>query len=116
MSARAEMAAHRVPTYCYQCVAGPDLLCVKVAGGVATEIEPNACAARIHPGGGKACVKAFGLVQKTYNPHRITTPMRRTNPKKGRDEDPGFAPISWDEALGAITTRLLAIRAQGLTD
>ena len=31
--------ARRVPTYCYQCVAGPDLLTVKVQDGVATEIE-----------------------------------------------------------------------------
>ena len=30
-----------VPTYCYQCVAGPDLLRVKVEDGVATEIGPN---------------------------------------------------------------------------
>ena len=79
----------RVPTYCYQCVAGPDLLTVKVRDGVATEVEPNFCAAEVHPGGGKVCVKAYGLVQKTYNPHRVSTPMKRTNPKKGRDEDPG---------------------------
>ena len=31
----------KVPTYCYQCVAGPDLLTVKVVDGVATEVEPN---------------------------------------------------------------------------
>jgi phenylacetyl-CoA:acceptor oxidoreductase len=37
-------------TYCYQCVAGPDLLTVKVIGGVATEVEPNFCAAEVHPG------------------------------------------------------------------
>ncbi len=74
-----------VPTYCYQCVAGPDLLTVKVVDGVATEVEPNFCAAEVHPGGGKVCVKAYGLVQKTYNPHRVLTPMKRTNPKKGRD-------------------------------
>ncbi len=106
----------RVPTYCYQCVAGPDLLTVKVVDGVATEIEPNWCAADVHPGGGKVCVKAFGLVQKTYNPHRILTPMKRTNPKKGRDEAPGFTPISWDEAFELIAARLLHVRAQGLTD
>jgi phenylacetyl-CoA:acceptor oxidoreductase len=103
-------------TYCYQCVAGPDLLTVKVVDGVATEVEPNFAAAAIHPGGGRVCVKAYGLVQKLYNPHRVRTPMRRTNPKKGRDEDPGFVPISWDEALDAIAQQLLAIRAKGLTD
>ena len=106
----------RLPTYCYQCVAGPDLLTVKVEGGVATEVEPNFCAAHVHPGGGKVCVKAFGLVQKLYNPHRITQPMKRTNPRKGRGEDPGFVPISWDEALETIAARLRAIRAEGLLD
>ena len=103
-------------TYCYQCVAGPDLLTVKVVDGVATEVEPNFAAAAIHPGGGRVCVKAYGLVQKLYNPHRVRTPMKRTNPKKGRDEDPGFVPISWDEALDTIAQKLLAIRAEGLTD
>ena len=101
----------RVPTYCYQCVAGPDLLTVKVEDGVATEVEPNFCAAAVHPGGGKVCVKAFGLVQKTYNPNRVLTPMKRSNPVKGRDEDPGFVPLSWDEAFelrAALTTAVIS--------
>jgi phenylacetyl-CoA:acceptor oxidoreductase len=106
----------RVPTYCYQCVAGPDLLTVKVQDGVATEVEPNFCAAQIHPGGGKVCVKAFGLVQKTYNPNRVLTPMKRTNPKKGRNEDPGFVPITWDEAFDLIADKLNQVRAEGLLD
>jgi phenylacetyl-CoA:acceptor oxidoreductase len=106
----------RVPTYCYQCVAGPDLLTVKVVDGVATEVEPNFCAAEVHPGGGKVCVKAYGLVQKTYNPNRILTPMKRTNPRKGRGEDPGFVPIAWDEAFALIVERLKDVRARGLTD
>ena len=109
-------SATRVPTYCYQCVAGPDLLTVKVEDGVATEVEPNFCASAIHPGGGKVCVKAYGLVQKTYHPGRVLTPMRRTNPRKGRDEDPGFVPISWDEAFELIAGKLNAIRAEGLVD
>ena len=110
------LSTQRIPTYCYQCVAGPDLLTVKVEDGVATEVEPNFCAAAVHPGGGKVCVKAFGLIQKTYNPHRVLAPMKRSNPKKGRNEDPGFVEIGWDEALGAIADKLNAIRAEGLTD
>jgi len=106
----------KLPTYCYQCVAGPDLLTVKVEDGVATEVEPNFAAADVHPGAGKICVKAYGLVQKTYNPHRVLTPMRRTNPKKGRHEDPGFVPISWDEAFEAIAGKLADVRQRGLLD
>jgi phenylacetyl-CoA:acceptor oxidoreductase len=106
----------RVPTYCYQCVAGPDLLRVKVENGVATEVEPNHDGRGIHPGDGRPCVRAYGLVEKTYNPHRVLTPMKRTNPRKGRAEDPGFVPISWDEALDTVAARLRDIRARGLLD
>ena len=106
----------KVPQYCYQCVAGPDFLTVKVEDGVATEVEPNFALADVHPGAGKSCVKAYGLVQKTYNPNRLLRPMKRTNPKKGRDEDPGFVPISWDEAIGMVGEKLREIQAKGLRD
>ena len=106
----------QVPVYCYQCVAGPDLLKVEVADGVATRVEGNFDIAREHPGGGRICVKAYGLVQKTYNPNRVRQPMKRTNPRKGRGEDPGFVPISWDEALDAVAARLRGIREKGLRD
>ena len=62
-------------------------------------------------------MKAYGLVQKTYNPNRMLTPMKRTNPKKGRDEDPGFVPIILGRGVRprrrASSTRS---RADGLTD
>ena len=109
-------ATRSVPSFCYNCVAGPDLMRVSVENGVATRIEPDVSAAAVHPGLGRVCVKAFGLIQKTYNPHRVLSPMKRTNPRKGRDEDPGFVPISWDEALDAIAERLRDIRARGLLD
>ncbi len=103
-------------SYCYQCVAGPDLLSVRVEDGVPTEIRPNLAAANVHPAGGRVCVKAFGLIQKTNNPNRILTPMMRSNPKKGRDQDPGFEPVSWETALGAIAARLNKAQADGLKD
>ncbi len=106
----------RVWSYCYQCVAGPDLLEVDIRDGVPDQVRPNDRAADIHPAGGKVCVKAFGLIQKTHNPNRILTPMMRTNPKKGRHEDPRFKPVSWDEALDAIAARLNKARDDGLTD
>ena len=106
----------KVPVYCYQCVAGPDLLNVKVENGVATEVEPNFAAADVHPGAGRICVKAYGLIQKTYNPNRLTQPMKRTNPKKGREHDPRFVPISWAEAFDLIAGKLNEIRARGLRD
>ena len=45
-------AEKNIPVYCYQCVAGPDLLNVKTLDGVATEVETNFGAASIHPAAG----------------------------------------------------------------
>ncbi len=104
------------PTYCYNCVAGPDLLTVKVTDGVVTGIGPNFDGIGVHPADGRPCVKAYGLVQKTYHPARILSPMKRTNPKKGIDEDPGWVSISWDEALDTIAAKLTEIRSRGLID
>lgn len=106
----------QVPTFCYQCNAGPDLLKVSVEDGVATCVQPNFDAAGMHPANGRVCVKAYGLVQKAYNPNRVLTPMKRTNPKKGREEAPGFVPISWDEAFGIVAGKLNGIREKGLRD
>ncbi|HET7876825.1 MAG TPA: molybdopterin-dependent oxidoreductase [Methylomirabilota bacterium] len=106
----------KVPVYCYQCVAGPDLLKVIVRDGVAVGVEPNSDMAQTHPAGGKVCVRAYGLVQKLYNPNRVRTPLRRTNPVKGRNQDPRWEPVSWDDALGLLAGRLNGIRAKGLVD
>jgi phenylacetyl-CoA:acceptor oxidoreductase len=105
-----------VPSFCYQCNAGPDLLKVKVEDGVATEVVPNFSLKGVHPADGRVCVKAFGLVEKAYNPHRILTPMKRTNPNKGKHEDPGFVSISWDEAYDLIADKLNKIKETGLYD
>ncbi|OGA08493.1 MAG: molybdopterin oxidoreductase [Betaproteobacteria bacterium RIFCSPHIGHO2_12_FULL_69_13] len=106
----------KIPVFCYQCVSGPDLMKVEVEDGIALRVESNYDIRGEHPGGGRVCVKAYGLVQKTYNPSRIRQPMKRTNPKKGRGENPGFAPISWDEALEIVAARLRGIRERGLRD
>ena len=55
-----------IPVYCNQCVAGPDLMRVQVENGVATRIESNYSIKEAHPGGGRVCVKAYGLIQKTF--------------------------------------------------
>jgi len=105
-----------IPTYCYNCTAGPDLLNVKTVDGVAVTIEPDHSSVGIHPAHGRPCIKAYGLLQKNYNPHRVLTPMKRTNPAKGRAHDPGFVSISWDEALDTIAAKLRDIRDRGLLD
>ena len=116
MHAKVEPEVKRVSTYCYQCVNGPDLLTVETVDGVATKVEPNFDLKGEHPADGKVCVKPFGLVQKLYNPDRIKRPMKRTNPKKGRHEDPGWVEISWDEALDIVAEKMNATRAKGVMD
>jgi len=99
------MSKNQVPVYCYQCVAGPDLMKVEVEDGVATRVVSKYDIRAEHPGSGQVCVKAYGLIQKTYNPDRIKQLMKRTNPRKGRGHDPGFVSVSWDEALDLVAAK-----------
>lgn len=62
---------------------------------------------------GKLCPKGHYGQYILYDPDRFKGPMKRTNPKKGRNEDPKFVPISWDEALGIAAGRLNDLRAKG---
>jgi anaerobic selenocysteine-containing dehydrogenase len=63
--------------------------------------------------GQNTCVRSHLSLQQVYDPDRLKTPMKRTNPKKGRDEDPGFVPISWDEALDEVADNILKLRNNG---
>ncbi|MBM3555814.1 MAG: molybdopterin oxidoreductase, partial [Alphaproteobacteria bacterium] len=62
---------------------------------------------------GKLCPKGHLGAYILYDPDRFKGPMKRTNPKKGRDQDPKFVPISWDEALDIAAGRLNALRDKG---
>lgn len=62
---------------------------------------------------GKLCPKGHLGMYILYDPDRHKGPKVRTNPKKGRNEDPGWKQISWDEALGIVATRLNALREKG---
>jgi anaerobic selenocysteine-containing dehydrogenase len=60
--------------------------------------------------GRAGCPRSHLALQQVYDPDRIKTPMKRTNPKKGRNEDPKFVPISWDEALNTIADKIMELR------
>lgn len=60
-----------------------------------------------HPTGGALCAKGRAAPELAVAPDRITTPLRRTRPKDSAD--PGWEPISWDEALDEIAAKLAAI-------
>lgn len=62
---------------------------------------------------GKLCPKGHLGTYILYDPDRFQGPMKRTNPEKGRDVDPGFVPISWDEALDTVAARLNHLRDKG---
>jgi anaerobic selenocysteine-containing dehydrogenase len=64
---------------------------------------------------GAGCPRSHLALQQVYDPDRIKTPMKRTNPKKGRNEDPKFVPISWDEALNTIADKIMELRKAGET-
>lgn len=63
---------------------------------------------------GNLCVKGPMMAQLAYNPLRLTRPLKRVGGAKG-DPDSRFEPISWDEALGIIAEKFLALRDQGET-
>ncbi|MFO7643806.1 MAG: molybdopterin-dependent oxidoreductase [Desulfosarcina sp.] len=64
---------------------------------------------------GAGCVRSHLAIQQLYDPDRIKVPMKRTNPKKGRNEDPKFVPISWDEALDTIADKIMELRENNET-
>ncbi|MBO3754413.1 MAG: molybdopterin-dependent oxidoreductase [Candidatus Brockarchaeota archaeon] len=105
-----------IPTYCYQCYNGPDPILVKVVDDVAVGIEPNYNLASIHHSGGRICSNPYGLIDKLYNPYRVKSPLLRQNPSKGRDEDPQWKEISWDEALKLLVDRLRKVKDKGGID
>ncbi|MFC1815754.1 molybdopterin-dependent oxidoreductase [Thermodesulfobacteriota bacterium] len=104
-----------MPTICYGCTKGPDLLRVHVVDGVAVNIEGNAEGPgfeQLSKNRGRLCPKPYGLIQKLYNPYRIKAPLKRTNPEKGRGVDPKWVEISWDEALSIVAEKLREIRVK----
>jgi len=80
---------------------------VYVMNGRAVKVRGNPHS-KVNMGAG--CVRSHLSLQQVYDPDRIKTPMKRTNPNKGRNEDPRFVPISWDEALNTIADKIMELR------
>ncbi|GLP95027.1 arsenate respiratory reductase molybdopterin-containing subunit ArrA [Paraferrimonas sedimenticola] len=97
-----------LPTTCQGCTSWcakqiyvMDGRAIKVRGNPHSKIHNTASCPRQHLG-----------LQMVYDPDRIKTPLLRTNPKKGRNEDPKFKPISWDQAMDLLAEKILALRAK----
>lgn len=105
-----------VPFGCSQCGVGPDPARAWVVDGVMVKVEGNPAYRDKWPTSSLVCGVCYSAAQKLYNPHRIKAPMKRTNPKKGINEDPKFVEIGWDEALNILVEKLKEVRAKGLLD
>ncbi|CAM5511588.1 Perchlorate reductase subunit alpha [Streptomyces avidinii] len=77
-----------------------------IEDGRLTGVRPDPA----HPTGAAMCPKGRSAPEIAHGTGRLTTPLRRTNPKS--DPDPGWVPVSWDEAMGEIAEKVAAIAAE----
>lgn len=92
----------KTPSICVYCAGGCGVTVTSV-NGKAMEVEGDS----YHPvNNGAGCSKLNAILQLINSNRRITRPMMRTNPNKGKDEDPGWVPITWDEALNIIAEKV----------
>ena len=98
------MAIQQMHTYCAMCKSRCGVLAT-VEDGRLTKVtadpeHPNGC----------ICVKGTAAPEIVYSPDRLQYPMVRTRPKG--EHDPGWARISWDEAMALTASRLEDIKAR----
>lgn len=96
-----------IPSACTICYGGCSIQAHRV-NGVIVKIEGNP---KSPCGSGRLCAKGIAGIMILYDPHRVNTPLRRTNPVKGIGIDPGWKPISWDEAMNEVVAKLEEVRA-----
>jgi anaerobic selenocysteine-containing dehydrogenase len=101
-------AAETIKSICVHCVNFCGIE-VKKVGGVIRSIGTDPARRDVFNHG--ICPKGVAGAFQMYNPYRVKTPLKRTNPKKGLDQDPKWVEISWDEAFTTITERLQSIKA-----
>jgi anaerobic selenocysteine-containing dehydrogenase len=93
--------------YCSACIWPNCAMKVEVKDGVAIRLEgdPEAPFNK-----GTLCPRGAAQLANLYNPYRVKAPVKRTNPEKGLDVDPGWEEISWEEAFSTISEKLKDIR------
>ncbi|MCA3217261.1 MAG: molybdopterin-dependent oxidoreductase [Burkholderiales bacterium] len=80
---------------------------VFVQDGRAVKVRGNQHSKTNH---GFVCPRGHMIPQITYDPDRLKVPMKRTVAAKGRDIDPKWVPITWDEALNTIADKMIELR------
>ena len=94
-----------VPTTCRMCLVGCHVL-VKVENERVLNVIGNPDSPKNR---GRMCAKGKSGIMNHYNLNRVTHPLRRTNPEKGMDVDPGWQEISWEEAIDTISQKMKKI-------
>ena len=98
-------SGQRVHGYCGLCIARCGTIAT-IEDGRFTRLDPDPA----HPTGQALCAKGRAAPELVYHKERLTRPLRRTRPKG--DRDPGWVPISWDEALDETAAAMRRIAAQ----
>ncbi|MBI3688333.1 MAG: molybdopterin-dependent oxidoreductase, partial [Actinobacteria bacterium] len=115
-----------IPSCCNMC-GGQCGILVHVANGVVDKIEPNPWNPNNYANvstdffdgyttefgvkdGGRICPKGNAGIMALYDPDRVRTPLKRTNPDKSPGADPRWQVISWDQALDEIAGKMRTLR------
>ena len=98
-----------IPTSCLNC-SSRCATRVRTVNGKAVRVVGNPLS---RASDGKTCPRSRIGLQVLYDKERVNVPLKRTNKDKGRNIDPGWTPISWDQALDEIAGRLKSLRADG---
>jgi anaerobic selenocysteine-containing dehydrogenase len=95
-----------ISTSCLNCSARCAIR-VRVLNGKAVKITGNPLSSVAD---GKICPRGHLGLQVLYDPGRIHLPLKRTNKEKGKEIDPKWIPISWEEAINEVSHRLKSLR------
>ncbi|NQU66455.1 MAG: molybdopterin-dependent oxidoreductase [Candidatus Marinimicrobia bacterium] len=91
-----------IPSACWQCVSRDAIEC-QVEDGRLVKIEGNPRSIRNR---GKICSRGQAGINQVYDPDRILYPMKRV----GKRGEGNWKRISWDDALGELSSRLDTLR------
>ena len=86
-----------IKSTCKSCHGGCGVIAT-VEDGRLTYLEGNPES----PTQGTMCAKGLASIQETYNPNRITHPLKRKRERGGGE----WERISWEEALGIIAEKM----------
>ncbi len=98
-----------IPSSCRLCNS-LDATLVHTVNGQPTLIEGNPKDPQSY---GRLCAKGQSALWYHYDPYRVKTPLKRTNPNKGISEVGNWVEITWEEAYSTISNKIAAARAKG---